>query len=64
MHDLRQVARKVTTKRIELESVDSTDHELLDINRFMEIYRTVRPDENLADAEFEEKEGHSAAELN
>ena len=46
-------------KKSELETVDPDDHELLDIERFMEIYRNVKPLENQADSEFDEEAPNS-----
>ena len=50
--DLSAVARKVSTKKLELSSIDKTNHELLDLNKFLDIYGSLNPSQSNSETEF------------
>ncbi len=48
LEDLREIAEKVRIKKYELEQIDPNDqsnYEILDVNRFLDIYEKMRPNE-------------------
>lgn len=51
--DLAIVARKVSAKRLELSSIDKTNHELLDLNKFLDIYGSLNPVQSSSSNEIE-----------
>jgi hypothetical protein len=50
--DLGVVARKVSTKKLELSSTDKTNHELLDLDKFLDIYGSLNPSQSNSGTEF------------
>jgi hypothetical protein len=50
--DLSAVARKVSTKKLELSSTDKTNHELLDLNKFLDIYGSLNPSQSNSETGF------------
>jgi hypothetical protein len=50
--DLGVVARKVSTKKLELSSTDKTNHELLDLDKFLDIYGSLNPSQTNAETGF------------